>query len=76
MTPDQEPEEEQPPEDQRQQEPEYEPPYGMPLRWAMLAYVVLALLALLTLDGKFLAVVLILLAGFAVKSYLATLHRD
>jgi len=39
--------------------------------WAIGAYAVLALLALLTLDGVFLYGVLILLGGLAVKTLIA-----
>jgi hypothetical protein len=38
-------------------------------------YAAIALLATLTLDGKFLWVVLIFLAGLALKTYIATLQR-
>jgi hypothetical protein len=42
---------------------------------AMASYAALALLAWLTLDGKFLWVVWIFLGGLAVKTYLATLQK-
>jgi hypothetical protein len=38
-------------------------------------YAAIALLAAATLDGKFLWVVWILLAGLAVKTYIATLQK-
>ncbi|NWF82984.1 MAG: hypothetical protein HXY18_04050 [Bryobacteraceae bacterium] len=41
------------------------------LKWAMLAYAVLALLAALTLDGNFRFFVLILLGALALKSWIA-----
>lgn len=42
---------------------------------AMGTYTVFALLAVFTLDGKLRLAVLILLAGLAVKTYLATLRK-
>lgn len=41
------------------------------LKWAMLAYAALALLATLTLDGNFRFFVLILLGALALKSWIA-----
>lgn len=41
------------------------------LKWAMLAYAALALLAALTLDGNFRFFVLILLGALALKSWIA-----
>jgi len=41
----------------------------------MAAYVGIALMAALTLDGKFRLVVWILLGGLAFKTYLATLQK-
>jgi hypothetical protein len=42
---------------------------------AMTSFAALALLAWLTLDGKFLWVVWIFLGGLALKTYLATLQK-
>lgn len=42
---------------------------------AMACYVAIGLLATFTLDGQFLWVVWIFLAGLAVKTYLATLRK-
>jgi len=42
---------------------------------AMACYAAIALLAALTLDGKFRLVVWIFLAGLAVKTYLTTLEK-
>lgn len=42
---------------------------------AMICYAAIAVLAAFTLDGKFLWVVWIFLAGLAVKTYLATLQK-
>jgi len=41
----------------------------------MAAYAGIALMAALTLDGKFRLVVWILLGGLALKTYIATLQR-
>jgi len=41
----------------------------------MFCYAAIAILAALTLDGKFLWVVWIFLAGLAVKTYLTTLQK-
>jgi len=43
---------------------------------ALACYGLLALIALLTLDGLWRAAVWIFLAGLAVKSWIATLRRD
>ena len=43
--------------------------------WALASYGVIAVLATLTLDGKFLWVVWIFLAGLALKTYIATLKQ-
>jgi len=48
---------------------------GMKFHTALAAFAGIAVLAWLTLDGKMLAVVLIFLAGLAVKSYLVTLRK-
>jgi hypothetical protein len=48
---------------------------GPSLLAAMACYAAIALLAGFTLDGKFLAVVWIFLAGLAVRTYLATLRK-
>jgi hypothetical protein len=42
---------------------------------ALAAYAAIAVLAALTLDGKFLWMVWILLAGLALKTYIATLQK-
>ena len=42
-------------------------------RYAMLAYVALAILASLTLDGLIRIATLVVLGGFALKTYLAVL---
>lgn len=47
----------------------------MKLRTALLAYAVLALLAGLTLDGVWRAAVWVLLAGLAVKTWIAVVKR-
>lgn len=55
---------------------EIQPLGSGPKFWvAMLCYVVLALLAWFTLDGKIRLVVLIVLAGLTVKTYLAKLQK-
>ena len=41
----------------------------------MLCYAVIALLAAFTLDGNFRLVVWIILAGLAIRTYLATLRK-
>jgi hypothetical protein len=48
---------------------------GPSLLAAMICYAAIALLAAFTLDGKFLWVVWIFLAGLAVRTYLATLRK-
>jgi|GEM_PF-2106915 len=45
------------------------------LSFAFLGYAAFSLLALLTLDGRFLAIVLILMAALALKTWLAA-KRD
>lgn len=45
------------------------------LRWAMGAYVALAALAMTTLDGAILGATLILLAGLALKTWIAVLKE-
>jgi hypothetical protein len=52
-----------------------EPKRGRKFYWAMAAYLGIALLAALTLDGNFRLVVWILLAGLALKTYIATLKQ-
>jgi len=47
----------------------------MKFHTALAAFAVIALLAWFTLDGQMLAVVLIFLAGLAVKTYLVTLRK-
>jgi hypothetical protein len=42
---------------------------------ALAAYAVIAVLAAMTLDGKFLWVVWIFLGGLALKTYIATLQK-
>jgi hypothetical protein len=51
------------------------PQRGRKFYLALACYAAIALLAAATLDGKFLWVVWILLAGLAVKTYIATLHK-
>ncbi len=50
-------------------------PMQMRFYAAMACYAILAVAAWLTLDGKFRTVVWILLAAFAVKTYLAKLQQ-
>ena len=58
------------------QDPETEPEHHGPKLWvALTCYLTIALLAWLTLDGKFLWTVWLFLALFAVKTYLAKLQR-
>jgi hypothetical protein len=56
-------------------EPEDGPQRGRKFYLALACYAAIALLATLTLDGKFLWVVWIFLAGLAVKTYIATLQK-
>jgi hypothetical protein len=59
-------------------EDDNEPPSnrkGPSLLAAMISYAAIALLAAFTLNGKFLWVVWIFLAGLAVRTYLATLRK-
>jgi hypothetical protein len=51
------------------------PTRGRKFYLAMAAYAGIALMAALTLDGRFRLVVWILLAGLAFKTYLATLQK-
>jgi hypothetical protein len=55
--------------------PEAGPRRGRKFYAALACYAAIALLAAATLDGKFLWVVWILLAGLAVKTYIATLQK-
>ena len=48
---------------------------GRKFHKALACYAAIALLAAFTLDGKFLWVVWIFLAGLAIKTYLATLQK-
>ena len=61
------------------EEPEFEPSepaHSGPKLWvAMTCYIAIALLAWITLDGKFLWVVWIFLGGLALKTYLAKLQK-
>jgi hypothetical protein len=57
-------------------DPDFEPEQSGPKLWvAMTCYLAIALLAWLTLDGRFLWVVWIFLAGLAIKTYLAKLQK-
>jgi hypothetical protein len=56
-------------------EPDPGPQRGRKFYLALAAYGVLALLAAVTLDGNFRLVVWILLAGLALKTYIATLQQ-
>jgi len=57
-------------------DPDFEPEQSGPKLWvAMTCYLAIALLAWLTLDGRFLWVVWIFLAGIAIKTYLAKLQK-
>ena len=62
------------------EEPELDPPLEAPPKrgrkfyLALGCYAAIALMATLTLDGKFLWVVWIFLAGLALKTYIATLQ--
>jgi hypothetical protein len=60
-------------------DPEPEPgtasPRGRKFYLALACYAAIALLAALTLDGKFLWVVWIFLGGLALKTYIATLQK-
>lgn len=51
------------------------PQRGRKFYLALACYAAIALLAALTLEGKFLWVVWIFLAGLAVKTYIATLQK-
>jgi hypothetical protein len=57
--------------------PELEPgpQRGRKFYLALACYAVIALLAAVTLDGKFLWVVWIFLGGLALKTYIATLYK-
>jgi hypothetical protein len=57
--------------------PELEPgpQRGRKFYLALACYAAIALLAAVTLDGKFLWVVWIFLGGLALKTYIATLHK-
>jgi hypothetical protein len=56
-------------------EPGTAPKRGRKFYLALASYAAIALLATLTLDGKFLWVIWIFLGGLALKTYIATLHR-
>jgi hypothetical protein len=56
-------------------EPDTGPQRGRKFYLALSCYGVIALLATLTLDGKFLWVVWIFLGGLALKTYIATLKQ-
>jgi len=53
--------------------PDAGPKRGRKFYLALVCYAVIAMLATLTLDGKFLWVVWIFLGGLALKTYIATL---
>ena len=59
----------------RDPEPPNSPRRGRKFYLALSCYAAIALLATLTLDGKFLWVVWIFLGGLAVKTYIATLQK-
>jgi hypothetical protein len=61
--------------DESDSEPVPEPQRGRKFYLALACYGVIALLATLTLDGKFLWVVWIFLGGLALKTYIATLKQ-
>jgi hypothetical protein len=56
-------------------EPDTGPKRGRKFYLALACYGAIALLATLTLDGKFLWVVWIFLGGLALKTYIATLKQ-
>jgi len=56
-------------------DPESGPQRGPKFYLALACYAAIALLATLTLDGKFLWVVWIFLGGLALKTYIATLKQ-
>ena len=56
-------------------DPDAGPKRGRKFYLALASYAALGLLATLTLDGKFLWVVWIFLAGLALKTYIATLRE-
>lgn len=56
-------------------EPDPGPQRGRKFYLALVCYAAIALLATLTLDGKFLWVVWIFLGGLALKTYIATLRQ-
>jgi hypothetical protein len=51
------------------------PQRGRKFYLALASYAVIALLAAVTLDGKFRWVVWIFLGGLALRTYIATLHK-
>jgi len=55
--------------------PEAGPARGRKFYLALACYAAIAILAALTLDGKFLWVVWIFLGGLALKTYIATLQK-
>jgi hypothetical protein len=59
----------------RDPEPPNSPQRGRKFYLALSCYAAIALLATLTLDGKFLWVVWIFLGGLAVKTFIATLQK-
>jgi hypothetical protein len=61
--------------DEPDPEPVPGPERGRKFYLALACYGAIALLATLTLDGKFLWVVWILLGGLALKTYIATLKQ-
>jgi hypothetical protein len=61
--------------DEPDPEPVPGPRRGRKFYLALACYGVIALLATLTLDGKFLWVVWIFLGGLALKTYIATLRQ-
>jgi hypothetical protein len=56
-------------------DPDSRPTRGRKFYLALAAYAAIALLATLTLEGKFLWVVWIFLGGLALKTYIATLKE-
>jgi hypothetical protein len=56
--------------------PDSKPTRGRKFYLALACYAAIAILATLTLDGKFRWVVWIFMAGLAFKTYLATLKQD
>jgi len=56
-------------------DPDSRPTRGRKFYLALACYAVIAILAALTLDGKFRWVVWIFLAGLALRTYIATLKQ-